>query len=965
MEKTTTDFYFKSQLLFYSKDWRPTVLNVKKTFTKILIITLIFNIFITFSYGEFVEIYEERSSENISKGVVHEKILRFTNQGWLNMNILRIDLDDKYTSLDVLTSEKGISGRDSLSGLASKNPSADKIIGAINGDFYDTKAFSTIGPIVKDGELITSSKNSPDFATFNLDIDNNPFIEYWGTNYQKLINVKTNFILDIDYKNKSYINEGVILLDKNWGDFSFGNENHEDIVEMVVDNNKVKEIRDNLEAIEIPQDGYIIVATGPRKEYILNNFSKNNIVSLDIASNPNFETLSLSMGGGAVILKDGNIPEEFSLNIRGKHPRTALGISRDKKEIIMLTIDGRNPSYPGVTQRELAEILFELGAYDGINLDGGGSTGMVVRPSGEEKIVVSNEPSGGFQRRIMNGLAVLNNSPRSSLKGIKIDCDDSNIFLGTSRNFTIKGYDKNYNPIQIDPTKAAWSVKGIEGKFVDNRFIPETSGRGTIEVYYNGKTSAIDIMVLNNPVKLEISPSKIYGEAKKEVPLHVEATNDEGYRAKIDSRDLIWSIPDNIGEIRNNAFIASNKLGADILKASFKDVNAYVQVSTGYREVILENFERMRASFLPYPDDVSGDFELSSKEKTGSSSGKLIYDFTNALDSKAAYVVFDNGGLHMEEKPEKLGLWVHGSKGNGHWLRGKLKDANDNSFSLTFERYVDWDGWKFVETDIPWGAVAPLTLERLYLVEIEPRHRDSGQIYLDDITAFYKSKVNKGIPEDTVIYSDKRNVSAELKNENSFRFLAHGAIANIDTLLDNLVVNKLSNISNTMDLSLFTNYLDNGLKDKLSTNYEVIHSGYSHTKLKNSSFIKLNNNDNGSIRATDFNQWIWLLDVVKNIDSDSLFITLPKPLGFKDKLEEKLFFDTFKKLREEKNIDVWILSGGSNKDFEVDVTDGIRLVKLKSYPDHNNIDIFHELKYMVFTVNDGYVTYEIKNMYGK
>ena len=70
-------------------------------------------------------------------------------------------------------------------------------------------------------------------------------------------------------------------------------------------------------------------------------------------------------------------------------------------------------------------------------------------------------------------------------------------------------------------------------------------------------------------------------------------------------------------------------------------------------------------------------------------------------------------------------------------------------------------------------------------------------------------------------------------------------------------------------------------------------------------------------------------------------------------------------MKSEKNIDVWILSGGSNKDFEVDVTDGIRLVKLKSYPDHNNIDIFHELKYMVFTVNDGYVTYEIKNMYGK
>lgn len=940
------------------------ILNFKKSFIKLLVITLVFNIFITFSSAEFIEIYEENSLEKLSQGVTHENILRFTDKGWLNMNVLRIDLDDKYTSLDVLTSVDGISGRDSLTGLASKNESASKVIGAINGDFYDTRAFSTIGPIVKDGELITSSKNSPDFATFNIDTKGKPFIDYWTTNTQRIINLENQYSLDIKYKNKSYVTTSVILLDNNWGQFSFGKEKHENIVEMLIVKDKITEIRNNLEAVEIPEDGYVVAATGTSKEYILNNFSVNDKVLIDATSEPNFEKLALSMGGGAVILKDGIIPDAFSLKIPGRHPRTGVGISKDNKEIIMLTIDGRSESYPGVTQEELAEFLIELGAYNAINLDGGGSTEMIVRPTGENDLSIANEPSGGFERKIMNGLAVLNNGPETSLKGIEIDSSDSNIFVNTSREFLTKGYDKNYNPAYIDPAKAKWSVKGIEGKFIKNRFFPTTTGKGTITASYKGKTASIDVRVLDNPIKLEISPSKIYAESGHQVPIHVKATNDEGYRAIIDSRDLDWDIPNAIGEIENNTFIASNSVNNDLLKASMGGIDTYVQVTTGYLKIILDDFEKISGSFLSYPNEVTGSFRLSSREKSGESSGKLSYDFGNASDSKAAYIAFNNGGISLEERPEKIGLWVYGNKGNSHWLRGKLTDSAGKTFNLTFERYVDWDGWKFTEANIPSGAVAPLNLERLYLVETEPCYQDSGYIYVDDLTAFYKSKVNKEIPKDSTVYFDKRNLSVDLKNENSFRFLAHGSIGSIDTLLDNLAINKLSNVSKDMGLNLFTNHIDTKLVEKLSDNYTVVSSGYSHTKFKNSSFIKLDNR-NGGIRATDYNQWIWLLDILHSTDSDSIFVTLPNSLSFKDKLEEDLFFDTFKKLKDERDIDIWIFTGGNNKDFEVDAIDGIRLVKLKSYPDHKKIDIYNDLKYMTFTVNDGYVTYEIINMYEK
>jgi hypothetical protein len=630
----------------------------------------------------------------------------------------------------------------------------------------------------------------------------------------------------------------------------------------------------------------------------------------------------------------------------------------------MVTIDGRTSSYPGVTQRELAEILIELGAYNAINLDGGGSTEMVVKHLGDNIASIANNPSGGYERKIMNGLAVLNNSPKTTLKGIKIECDDSNIFTETSRELRLKGYDKNYNPVEIDIEDAQWSVSGIEGSFIGNNFIPKTTGKGTINVSYKNKTSSIDIRSIGNPIKLNVSPSKIFAEAEKRVPLYIEAVNDEGYKAKIDSKDLVWSIPNKIGNIEDNTFIASDEVSNDIIKASLDNIDAYIQISTNYLNAILEDFESPNASFLPYPNEVRGSFELSSKEKNGNFSGKLSYDFNNVNGSKAAYIVFDNEGLHMEERPEKLGLWVYGNEGNGHWLRGKLKDSAGNSFNITFERNVDWDGWKFVEAVIPNNAVAPLKLERLYLVEIEPSYMDSGYIYIDELTAFYKPNFEKKIPKNTAVYIDERNVFSELKNENSFRFLAHGSIGTIDTLLDKWFVNKLSYVTEAVDLNIFTNHINSKLEEKLSDNYLVGASGYSHTKFKNSSFIRLDNT-NGGLRATDYNQWIWLLNTVNNLQSDSLFVILPKPLNFTDKLEEKLFFDTLEKLKEEKNMDVWILTGGNNKDFEIQVIRGIRLVKLKSFPRDDEINLNNDFKYMIFTVNDGYVTYEIKNWFKK
>jgi hypothetical protein len=71
-----------------------------------------------------------------------------------------------------------------------------------------------------------------------------------------------------------------------------------------------------------------------------------------------------------------------------RHPRSAAGLSEDGKTLYLLVIDGRRLSSVGATEEELAMILKQLGAWNGLNLDGGGSSVLALRfPDGKVRAV--------------------------------------------------------------------------------------------------------------------------------------------------------------------------------------------------------------------------------------------------------------------------------------------------------------------------------------------------------------------------------------------------------------------------------------------------------------------------------------------------------------------------------------------------------------------------------------------------
>ncbi len=112
--------------------------------------------------------------------------------------------------------------------------------------------------------------------------------------------------------------------------------------------------------------------------------------------------MKTAVGGGPVIVQNGvvKVTNEEELKFAGKaindkHPRTCMGYTKDGYLIIMV-IQGRFPGLAeGATLEQEAKLLIELGCTEALNLDGGGSSCMLV--NGKETIKPSDK---GGQRPV-------------------------------------------------------------------------------------------------------------------------------------------------------------------------------------------------------------------------------------------------------------------------------------------------------------------------------------------------------------------------------------------------------------------------------------------------------------------------------------------------------------------------------------------------------------------------------------
>lgn len=94
------------------------------------------------------------------------------------------------------------------------------------------------------------------------------------------------------------------------------------------------------------------------------------------------------------------------LDAKATAVRTAVGIANGGHRLLLVALDGRPAYRRGLTVAELAAQLKKLGATEGFDLDGGGSSTLVARPRGATRVSVRNHPSDGSERAVPNGIGV-------------------------------------------------------------------------------------------------------------------------------------------------------------------------------------------------------------------------------------------------------------------------------------------------------------------------------------------------------------------------------------------------------------------------------------------------------------------------------------------------------------------------------------------------------------------------------
>ncbi len=119
-------------------------------------------------------------------------------------------------------------------------------------------------------------------------------------------------------------------------------------------------------------------------------------------------TVDEALAAGPVLVRGGQDAvateaEVFWGSHANRHPRSAIGLAPDGA-VWLVVVDGRQPVSRGVTREELAALVRGLGATEALNLDGGGSSALIVQPAGGAPVRLNRPVGGDVEREVSTAL---------------------------------------------------------------------------------------------------------------------------------------------------------------------------------------------------------------------------------------------------------------------------------------------------------------------------------------------------------------------------------------------------------------------------------------------------------------------------------------------------------------------------------------------------------------------------------
>ncbi len=688
-------------------------------------------------------------SFTVTKGVTEHSDTIDTVSGQQHTQVTNVDLADGDLRLgtveagDVLTDPKD----ETISSMAARTGA----VAGVNGDYFEINATGRpLGGMISNGVVLKSPR--PNYNA-QLGVKPGGTMVIGQENFTGTITdgAATHPLTSINVVND--VPNGITELTPALG--ATGNLTgpatlvlgHSDGANLVVDS-----VRTVTSVPTLTAPAEALLGAGAPGAWLSSTVHAGDTLGLSSEIGPD-NNLTQLLSGATELVKDGQpYTDPTGTPPSGVNPETAVGITKDGRHAILVTLDGRlgESTAVGVSPAQVAGYLIAQGAYTALLFDGGGSTEMIARQPGASTTSVLNTPSDGHERPVANGLFVYTNEPAAGPATNVVVNGGAPVTTVPGGTIPLPVYatDADANPAEgattvqvFPPNLASWS---------NGRLAVHEAGAGVIVARNGHAVGAQPLRVVTRLASLSVSPAEpnLNNGATQQFSL-TGSTAFGQQPVVIATGAAQWSVsPANLGTIDADGLFTAAATGSGLVT-----VTATVGGKTTTASVAVGSDSEVVA-------DLSDVANWSMRNTTGAPAtmslapgvlppgitapGSLRLDYTMPASSGVKQLVmWDNkditiGANAAGEDPTGIGIWVRGDK-SGLTLHEQYVQVNGAALPLA-ETPVTWQGWQLYTAAIPAGTQFPITLDYLDFLAINPSTTITSSLNISGLQALYSPR---------------------------------------------------------------------------------------------------------------------------------------------------------------------------------------------------------------------------------
>ncbi len=676
-----------------------------------------------------------------------------------------IEYAPNSTVLPTITNGPSLYGMTAISNEVSRlEGHGIDLIGGSNADFFSTQTGVPMSNAIVDGKILTKDASGQD--AIGIMPDGTPFISYFSLN--SVLIREDGSEINIYNINKYRQPYAVYMMTR---DFSTETKNTTEGIDIILGQIEgemklgtrmtavIEAINKEKASAPIPEGKIVITIDAKAPAEFLDPIKSLTVgekitISFSATGDKRWSEVALGMGSiGGRLLINGEVNNNLPT---GAAPRTAIGIKQDGS-IILYTIDGRQEGHSyGIQLKTLAKRMKELGCVEALNLDGGGSTQMVIRLPGSNKTELINSPSDGKERKVSTFFFFKNTAKKTGKAEILHLYPKTNFVLtGASVQLEVKATDSGFHPAAT-PDDITFSVQDGKNSTISADGVFTAKDNGAVTVYAehgDAKKAALTITCLETPTDIVIKNKNTWSDIKSLSLLpgdsiELSAVCYGGYNQLAASRkNLVWEADPEIGTISDIGFFkASDKYGAagniritagkktvtvpvTLAKPSASDPKAYPIIDAEFGDGILTgkihceyNIDTEKEKIIIKADGKPIDFKYDSV------SGELVAEIPQSTvkitvfaTNSFGYTSFRTITSETQPLPESpfadtAGHWAENLLGymysakiiNGDPTSGKLlfspqKQMTRSEFSVMICNYLGLDTAQYNSVALPYS----------------------------------------------------------------------------------------------------------------------------------------------------------------------------------------------------------------------------------------------------------------------